>query len=896
MVLSTQPTLTPAQELKEFSGYAECANRLADSTYAFLLQRTGAAYYKQGDYIHAIDSTRKSIALLMRASRQKPVYQKLLVKNYYILSVFYDSLNMTREKMQAIDSCIGVSVKANLTDAAFLYTLYNRTAFLLNIGDFERCYDYASNGERLARKFEDKEKAAQYLIYFLNMRIAVLLVRKNYEEAQQLLGRTILEFERGGSQVNTTSLNEKMAEILVQKQDYKGARTYFEKALALHSKSGYKPGYLQILNNMGLYLYFRHLHDPVQALATYRKAIQALGPQPGPDEKGEALNILANIANLYASLRQYDSAFHYYALAFSCIKPGLDEQGLLDLSISSFINEKNWPYLTPLVIDKGDAYLRQYKTTGQPAALQNALAVYKIGVRLMERMKLEHAAAGSKLFWREDSRRLYEHAIEACQAKGDMAEAFYYFEKSRAVLLSDELAELQQLGRNDILLQTQLKKQILRMQDQLEKTAASAPGYAGLREELFAAQLNQDKLLQTIKTRNPLYFQRFLDTAFITIDGVKHKLLKSHQAVVELFTGDSAVYLLALLQDKSFLKKIDKKQYDSAVALYTTYLSDPVKLNHQTKQFHHLSHALYRLLLDGVPLPAGRVIVSPDGMLFPFEALISDSLRPASYLVRKNSFSYAYSARYLLNEYKSQPGAETGSFLGMAPVKYASSAGLATLSGSEEALDGLQDYFSQPRLYLLEGATRNRFLHDYARYKIVQLYTHAIDKGSRGEPEIFFSDSSVYLSELLPEYLPVTRLIVLSACETGKGKLYKGEGVFSFNRAFAALGIPASVTNLWQADSRATYRLTNLLYRYIAKGLPVDQALQQAKLEFIDTGSGAEGLPYYWASPILAGKTDPVQLKEPWQGVNGLLIAVLAAGMLWQLWMFRSTFFARPRS
>ena len=884
--LSTASTLTPAQELKEFSTYLGYGPCLADSTHALLLQRIGAACYKSGDYIHAIDSTRKSIALLTHANPGYPVYHKLLVKDYYILSVFYDALNMTREKMQAIDSCIDVSVRAGLTDDAFLYTLYNRTEFLLNIGDYDRCYDYAGNGERLARKFADKQKAGLYLIYFLNIRIAVLLVRKDFEEAQALLNKTIIEFERSGSKINTAGLYEKLAEVLVQKGDYAGARFTFEKTLALQSRAKDHLGAIQTLNNMGLYLYLQHLHDTAQALSVYRKAIRLHGVQAGGAENGEVLNILANIANLFAATGRYDSAFHYYALAFGRIKPGMDEKGLLDVSISSFVSEKNWPYLTTLVIDKGDACLQQYNETRQTASLQNALNTYKIGVRLMERMKLEHSATGSKLFWSEASRRLYEHAIEACLAKEDMPEAFYFFEKSRAVLLGDELAQLQQLGRTDILLQTQLKKQILRMQSQVNETDAAAAGYNALKGELFAAQLNQDKLLQRIKTRNPLYFQNFLDTAFVTMQEVRNQLLKKHQAVVELFAGDSAVYLLALLPDTCLLKKINKKEYDMAVDLYTNFLADPAKLNSQTNRFNTVSHDLYKLLFDGIRLPPGRVIISPDGPYYPFEALKSNPASSLSYLVNLYSFSYTYSARYLLQEYKAQPAQEAGSFLGMAPVQYKSAARLAELSGSETALQQLEPYFSGPKLYLLQAATRDQFLRSYSSYKIVQLYTHAIDKGKRAEPEIFFCDSSVYLSELLPESVPVTRLIVLSACETGKGKLYKGEGVYSFNRAFAALGIPASITNLWQADSKATYRLTELLYKNISQGLPLDLALQKAKQEFIGTGSGTETLPYYWAGTVLAGSSDAIALARPLPWWGWLLMAVMVVGVVWQVRMF----------
>jgi hypothetical protein len=118
---------------------------------------------------------------------------------------------------------------------------------------------------------------------------------------------------------------------------------------------------------------------------------------------------------------------------------------------------------------------------------------------------------------------------------------------------------------------------------------------------------------------------------------------------------------------------------------------------------------------------------------------------------------------------------------------------------------------------------------------------------------------------------------MLSACETAKGKFYQGEGVFSFSRGFAALGIPSSVTNLWSVENESTYRLTELFYKYLSEGSSPDIALQNAKREFMRTTSKEKKLPYYWASAILIGKTDKIELKKglPWTFVlvtSGVLI------------------------
>ena len=180
-------------------------------------------------------------------------------------------------------------------------------------------------------------------------------------------------------------------------------------------------------------------------------------------------------------------------------------------------------------------------------------------------------------------------------------------------------------------------------------------------------------------------------------------------------------------------------------------------------------------------------------------------------------------------------------------------------------------------------------MDEYAKYRIIHLYTHSSDHSERGEPVIYFSDSALFLSELIPERKPLAQLIVLSACETGNGQLNRGEGVFSFNRAFAAIGISSSIINLWEVDDRATYRLMEIFYRYLSNGIPTDLALQKAKLEFMQTGSRKEFMPYYWAAAVVAGKTDMMKGKKSraWVYYSVLAAMAMLATLTWLVWKKR---------
>jgi CHAT domain-containing protein len=318
--------------------------------------------------------------------------------------------------------------------------------------------------------------------------------------------------------------------------------------------------------------------------------------------------------------------------------------------------------------------------------------------------------------------------------------------------------------------------------------------------------------------------------------------------------------------------------------------------NSDYDRYNKTAHHLYQLLFQKNQLPNGRIIISSDGQYFPFEALITNTdFKSPNYFLNDHAVSYTYSARFLLNDFSNSSSQKNNNFLGVAPVKYASSLSLAALNGSDHSLNEIENYFTGADNFIAENATKNNFENSFSKYKLIQLYTHASDTSKNNEPVIFFADSALYLSDLIPENKPATQLIVLSACETGNGQLYQGEGVFSFNRGFAALGIPSSVTNLWSVDNESTYKLTELFYKYLSKGMPLDISLQNAKKEFIQTGSKKSSLPYYWAASVLVGKTNAIELDNHFSWMIFILSAIACLLLFFVAKYFFAKMFSRNK-
>ena len=866
-----------ADQLKELKGYEnrikDCAYR-NDSTHAYLLQRIGKVYFMLNDDVKAVDYTLRSIAMISTFDGKAPGNRNCLTycHGYYNLKSYYERLNKVKEKNAAIDSCVASAMRFDLIDGDVLSFFKERIKFLFYIGDYQRCIGYTKLGALLASQYLHDHDSLDYAMFLLTWEANVLIIYKQYDAAATLLFSKVEFCKKAGARRQSGNIYSQIADTYMGKGDYTRAVLYYKQALTYHTLARDYLNCKITLSNLGE-IYSRYLNNDPTGLRYYHKAIG----YASEDQKQkvvdalQTLDVYDKIAMLYLQKRDYDSCFANFQVAFDQIRPGMHDSDLVHLPLSEFTEDRNIDLVINLLINKADAYQQKFLAGKDKNALAEALRIYKLTDVFLDKLRAEHSETESMLFWRRESRKLYEHAIEVCWFARKTNEAFYFFEKSRSVLLNDQLNELGSIDNEKMGQLAEVRKKILLLERDKNQEQ--------LVNELFSSKQELDRLEQLVKRADHLPYQNFPDSG---LSYVRKDLLQDHQALLELFNGDSAVYSLLISPEYASLDRIDKSELDSTTNVYLSYISNPDRLNSGFAGYAAAAHHLYQLIFREAPPPVGRIIISLDGRYFPFEALVEND-NPAAplYFVENHATSYTYSAYYLMNHYSSRLTDPAGNFMGVAPVQYRDAFKLATLNGSDQSLDRIGRYFSGAHNLVAGEASKDNFYRQFSGYKIIQLYTHASDSGSNGEPVIYFSDSALYLSDLIPKDRPATQLIVLSACETGNGTLQKGEGVFNFNRGFAALGIPSSVTNLWMVEDKATYRLTELFYQQLADGLPQDIALQRAKKEFIRTASKEKRLPFYWAATILAGKTNPIEYTKtvPWKWI--ILFTTLAVLVFW---------------
>ncbi len=299
-------------------------------------------------------------------------------------------------------------------------------------------------------------------------------------------------------------------------------------------------------------------------------------------------------------------------------------------------------------------------------------------------------------------------------------------------------------------------------------------------------------------------------------------------------------------------------------------------------------------LLGGIPPLEARsvrqVIVAPDGLLqvVPFEALPMPGRN--SLLVEEAPVTYVPTASMLARDSQQKAGwwnpPWRRSLLAMAashatdPLN--ADASLPRLANADQEVRAIAQIVPGRTLALTSGAAGKRALEAAMEVPLVHVAAHAAISEERPErSRILMGRDSVFLGEAAQLGLDGVDLVTLSACETERGRLVQGEGVASFSRAFLAAGARAVVTTLWRVEDRPTAAFMERFYYHLARGQTKEEALAQAKREFLRAG-GPLAHPYYWAAFVLNGEGwQPAPLPVSWPAalvVSGLAAVVLCFG------------------
>jgi CHAT domain-containing protein/Tfp pilus assembly protein PilF len=363
------------------------------------------------------------------------------------------------------------------------------------------------------------------------------------------------------------------------------------------------------------------------------------------------------------------------------------------------------------------------------------------------------------------------------------------------------------------------------------------------------------ELKEILKKLQGKYPDLLVQNEVLSIPQLQGKLGNDNTVLIEYFYGKKSVYQFVIDSDSLRIIEItDLERFDDEVRGFISFFDSPSNITNDIKQFTESAFRTLNRLM--IPTTDKRLLIIPDGLLcfIPFEALITQktnvlNFQKMPFLIKSNEVSYDISASKYARSGLSENKKRT--VLGVFPVFEKTDLelpfSLIESAFVQESFDG--DFLEK------EQATYGNFIDKVKDHSILHLSTHA-EAGSFNRPaSIKFWDQDILVNQLYGLNLSAD-LVVLSACETGVGKLAKGEGPLSIGRGFQYAGVENVLFSLWRVNDKTTSVLMNNFYHHLKQSNSKVAAVHQAKLEYLEAKdiSNAQKSPYHWAAFVYYGE------------------------------------------
>jgi len=407
--------------------------------------------------------------------------------------------------------------------------------------------------------------------------------------------------------------------------------------------------------------------------------------------------------------------------------------------------------------------------------------------------------------------------------------------------------------------------------------------------------------LDKIKAQYPLYYKMRYESIFKSLPQLQ-AALPGATTVIRYFFIDSGLHALVL--DKSSKKIIDL----DAVGInekINGVLSSANNENNNTALLFQLYESLWKPLAKDIRTK--DIIIIPDGILYnvSFDLLTPVTVSTYSQLT-KSSLLASHSITYHYSLFMTGSNATDeakGNYVAFAPgfsdenkTAYQQSIKdsgrldrqymtLLPQPYTKSLVQKIQDKLGGD-IFLGNGSTKTSFKQNAGNNRIVHIGTHAEFNNEKPElSRLIFSkntdsvaaNNSLFLYDIYNCNIN-TDLTILTACESGKPGYEDGEGMVSLAHAFNYAGSKSILTSLWPVDEQSASFITEKFIENLAAKIPAGEALQQAKLVYLQQADGRMKSPVYWAGLVLMGDAGTVMLSpksnyEKWFWLTGILAA-----------------------
>lgn len=495
-----------------------------------------------------------------------------------------------------------------------------------------------------------------------------------------------------------------------------------------------------------------------------------------------------------------------------------------------------------------------------------------------QEVKVIHQAA-----WKRRTERCLEILFELYSTTSDfqfVERAFAYAEKSKATVLRENFSQ-------KTLLETHPNNETLLKREQLESHQEQKLN-ALIREQLTTKETEKLQFLNDTLTDinlalKQLHYeiaQEYPDTIsdIISLKEIQAKVQQDNALLVSYFFGKEALYRFDIYDKKTnFQKSTVNAKLNKAVSEFISYFENSSTINNDVTAYVEDAHLVYTILLPKMLPKSKNLILIPDGLLhfIPFDALLTEPTKSTTYtsmpfLTKQNNLVYNTSASLY---YDAKTPDKENSVLGVFPI-FKSSAQPLTYS-LEEAKN--LDRAMKSNLLMHQEASKENFMALAQDNSILHLSTHAHGGSFTIPAAMEFYDDVMLLQEFYSLNLN-PKLVVLSACETGVGKIQSGEGAMSLARGFQYAGAQNILFSLWKVNDLSTSQLMTSFYENYSNQESAFTANRYSKLAYLKNTeiSNAKKSPYYWSGFVYYGALDEETKNKNTLWYLGVLFVLMA--------------------
>jgi CHAT domain-containing protein len=702
--------------------------------------------------------------------------------------------------------------------------------------------------------------------------------------------------------------------LLMEKKQYDRALEYSKKALLLVPKyySEKSTASAEVQSNFGNYYYYRNLES--SQFEDYR---------------------IQRKKYLEQSIQYYQNAIVALVDSFKSLDPFIDpplRHVISEIQLVDCLKKKS------LAMEKlADIYLSEFNHENSYKYFNASLNSLEKAIQLIHQLQIGFENEDSKLFLAQNQESTFYSAIKISYKLYNQThnpefikKAFDFSERGKSSNLLASVKDIQAKefgGIPDSLLrkEKELKSSIASYTSKLmEENSSEEPD--SQRVNTFSAKIfkfneEYNRLIDSFEESFPQYYSLKYENKVIGVNEIQSKL-NSRQALLEYFIHEpendetqGELYRFVITKDSvSFTNETIDNSYSANIQSVHDFLTSPNYLFTKKKDFVDYStsaYGLYKKLLEPVAdkLSGKDITVIPHNKLsyIPFDALLSQmpdtsvmNFRNLNYLVKDYAINYSYSAT-LLYDYFNQKKKGSESLLIFAP-KYNSEAPridpetsisyyLRPLSGAKDEVKAINHYI-KAETFVDERAQENVFKEEAPEFDILHLAMHTIMNDSLPMfSKLVFSkpndksDDDGYLNTYEIYNMKLNaRLAVLSACETGTGKLQKGEGVMSMARGFIYAGCPSIIMTLWQVEDKSGVKIMDDFYHFLSNGKRKDVALRLAKLRHLENSDPLTAHPHFWLGYVNIGNPEPLYTSK---NIYFILILFLVVMLVFADWYLR---------